>query len=166
MERPTRPIFVFFSVVLVALAVKLFVLDVLFVSGPSMSPAISHGTLVAEYRLAWGIPVPFSNAYLVRWGSPQAGDVVIYPINGRYVVKRCLASEGIPLEFSNERGYSVRVGDATIPLDETQYKKMKDAECVPDGMLFALGDNMAESRDSRDYGFVSIDSIRGKALWK
>lgn len=166
MGRMIRPVFVFFSVMLFALAVKLFVFDVMYVSGPSMSPALSHGTLVAEFRLAWGIPVPFSNEYLVRWGTPRVGDVVIFPINGRYVIKRCLACEGVPLVFSDERGYSVTVEDALIPLDETQYKNLKNAECVPEGMMFALGDNMAESRDSRDYGFVSIDSIRGKVLWK
>jgi signal peptidase I len=151
---------------LLALIVKLFVLDVLYVSGPSMQPTLTHGMLVAEYRLAWGIPVPFSNKYIVRWGTPHIGDIIIFPLNGHYVIKRCLACEGVPLEFSDKRGYSVKIGDVSISLDESQYKNLKNAVCVPQGTVFALGDNMAESRDSRDYGFVSIDSIRGKALWK
>jgi signal peptidase I len=43
---------------------------------------------------------------------------------------------------------------------------LKNATKVPEGMMFTLGDNMAESRDSRDYGFVSLDSVRGKVLWR
>lgn len=166
MKKSGRTILLFFSVILLALLVKLFVFDVLYVSGPSMQPTLSTGMFVFENRLAWGLPLPFSNRYLLRWDEPETGDVVIYPLNGRNVIKRCIATAGTPLVFSAERGYSIGIGDQVIPLDENQYQKLKTAECVPEGMIFALGDNMAESRDSRDYGFVSIDSIRGKALWR
>ncbi len=157
---------VFFAVFLGALVVKLFALDIMRVSGPSMLPALEQGSFVVEFKLAWGIPVPFANRYIARWGVPEAGDVVIYPILGRYVIKRCVAGAGAPLEFSNEGGYSVRAGDRVIPLNEGQYRKLCGTARVPDGMIFALGDNMNESRDSRDYGFVSADSVRGKVVWK
>jgi signal peptidase I len=166
MMRTSRTIIAFFAVFLAALALKLFVVDVMPVSGPSMRPTLSDGALIVEYKLAWGIPLPFQNRYLARWGKPRAGDIVVYPLNERYVVKRCVAPEGAPLAFSDETGYSVRVGERTIPLTREQYFKLRCAERVPEGMLFALGDNMAESRDSRDYGFVSIDSVRGKVLWR
>jgi signal peptidase I len=166
MKKSIGSIFLFFLIVLFALFLKLFVFDILCISGPSMRPTLTHGTIVIEYRLAWGIPIPFRNDYLVRWGIPKKGEIVIFPWDGRYVIKRCVAQPLTPLVFSSERGYSVLVSGQTIPLREDQYLKMKDAKYVPAGMIFALGDNMAESRDSRDYGFVSIDSIRGKALWK
>ncbi len=166
MNVPRSHTAVFFAVLLIALVVKIFALDIMRVSGPSMLPALEPGTFVVEFKLAWGIPVPFSNRYLVRWGYPKAGDVVIYPILGRYVIKRCAAGHGTPLEFSLEGGYSVSIGERSIPLNADQYRKMNGTACVPNGMIFALGDNMEESRDSRDYGFVSTDSVRGKVLWK
>jgi signal peptidase I len=166
MKNLGRTILLFCSVIIAALLVKIFAIDLLFVSGPSMRPTLTAGTPIIEFKLAWGIPVPFSNRYLVRWGVPRVGDVVVYPLHGNYVVKRCAATAGMKLEFSRERGYSVFVGEKRIPLDERQYQNLKDARRVPEGMIFALGDNMTESRDSRDYGFVSIDSVRGKALWK
>lgn len=156
----------FFLTILFSLFVKLWILDLIYVSGPSMTPALRHGTFAFEYKLAWGIPVPFRNAYLVRWSKPEAGDIVIYPWLDRYVVKRCAAIEGVPLVFSAEKGYSIEIGGRPVPLTEAQYQKLKSAKAVPEGMIFALGDNMAESRDSREYGFVSLDSIRGKILWK
>jgi len=156
----------FFLIILVLLFVKLWIFDFIYVSGPSMKPTLPHGTFAIEYKLAWGIPVPFMNSYLVRWAKPGTGDIVIYPWMDRYVVKRCVATEGLPLVFSVENGYSILIGGRAVPLTEAQYQKLKSAKEVPEGMIFALGDNMAESRDSREYGFVSLDSIRGKILWK
>jgi len=166
MKKSVRPVFIFFAVFLAALMTKLFVIDIMPISGPSMRPTLAHGSFLIEYKLAWGIPVPYRNAYFVRWGSPAVGDIIIYPWLDRYVVKRCVAKEGTPLAFSDETGYSVRVGEREISLTREQYQNLKNAERVPEGMVFALGDNMAESRDSRDYGFVSLDSIRGKVLWR
>lgn len=166
MGNATRQALVFFIVVLFSLVLKLCVLDIRQVSGPSMLPTLPSGSLVVEFKLAWGIPVPFTNTYLIRWGEPQNGDIVFYPWNSRYVIKRCIARAGTPLVFSENPEYSVRIGSKTVLLTGENYQKMKDVERVPDGMIFALGDNMAESRDSRYYGFVSIDSIRGKLVWK
>jgi signal peptidase I len=33
------------------------------------------------------------------------------------------------------------------------------------GAVFALGDNGADSFDSRDYGFVPVDDVRGKVIF-
>ena len=164
MKSSEHNILFFFSVILIALFVKIFIFDILFVSGPSMQPTLHTGSFIMEFKLAWGIPVPFHNRYLVRWGTPKTGDIVIYPLLGRYVTKRCIATEGTPLVFSEKTGYSVQIGDRTVPLTPDQYQKLRHADKVPEGMFFALGDNPAESRDSRDYGFVSLDSIRGKVL--
>jgi signal peptidase I len=166
MKHSAPTVFLFFAIILAALFVKLFVFDLMFVSGPSMEPNLTHGTPVIEFKLAWGIPLPFGNDYLARWGKPAVGDIVIYPWHDRYVIKRCAATEGCPLVFSDKSGYSVSISGRAIPLSGAQYQKLKNANRVPDGMVFALGDNMAESRDSREYGFVSLDSIRGKIVWK
>ncbi|MBN2811401.1 signal peptidase I [Treponema zuelzerae] len=156
----------FFTVVLIALFCKLFVVDVMYVSGPSMEPALVHGNLVLEYKLAWGIPLPFANRYLMRWGEPIEDDVVIYPWNGRYVIKRCAGTPGTSLVFSPDSGYSVDIRKRIVPLTEEQYLKLHQTKEIPPGTIFALGDNLDYSRDSRDYGFVALDSIRGKVLWK
>lgn len=166
MKKTGRTPILFLSVVLAALACKLFVLDVMYVSGPSMAPTFTTGSFVFEYKLAWGVPVPFANRYAVRWGLPRVGDIVIFPWQNRWVIKRCLATGGMPLAFPDDGEYRIIVSDESISLNHAQYLRLRDTECVPEGMLFVVGDNRKESVDSREYGFVSVDSVRGKVLWK
>lgn len=160
-----RPI-LFLAVVFASLFCKLFIVDILYVSGNSMSPTLSNGSFVIINRLAYGITVPATNTYLVRWGEPAVNDIIVYPLDGRIVVKRCIATAGTKLDFIENSGYSVRAGERDVPLSETQFRRMVHTQNVPPGTVFTLGDNNKESRDSRDYGFVSLDSIRGKVVWK
>lgn len=141
-----------------------------------MEPSISDGQLVVIWKLAYGIPMPASNRYLWRWRMPQAGDVVLYRMEGRYVVKRCVKTEGEPLRFIvNPPGLSkdygaLKLESGTVPLTGVQFGNIggflpEDAQKIPAGFILALGDNAEHSRDSRDYGFVAAGSIRGKLLW-
>ncbi|MBN1616838.1 MAG: signal peptidase I [Spirochaetales bacterium] len=165
MKTPMKPASVFLFVLILSILIKLCVLDIMRVSGPSMLPTLTEGTIVCEYKLAWGIPVPFRNSYFLRWGEPKVGDLIIYPWLGRYVIKRCLATGGTKLVFSHDSGYSVQMGEVMLPLTREHYEKMRHITEVPVGTVFAAGDNPAESRDSREYGCISLDSIRGKVIF-
>ncbi len=168
-RQPFRRRYVIFSLLAglcIGIAVKLFAVDILFISGDSMKPTLTEGSFVIENKLAYGLAKPFGNTFFFQWSTPKKGDIIIFPINNRFVVKRCVAVEGEPLEFSSESGYSLIVGDETIPLTEPQYQRLKHAGHVPKGMVLALGDNRSVSVDSRDYGFVSVKNILGKIIWK
>ncbi|WP_238579887.1 signal peptidase I [Treponema endosymbiont of Eucomonympha sp.] len=151
-------------------ALKLFVFDIVLVSGASMEQSLHKGELIPVYKLAYGVAKPFGAELLVRWASPKRGDVVVFIVRGAPVIKRCVALAGDALEYSSDSGHSVRVTDAAhsraleIPLSERQYQQMKYSSAVPDGTLFAVGDNYRESVDSRDYGFVLVQRTLGKAL--
>ena len=141
-----------------------------------MEPALSDGQFVIIWKLAYGIPRPTANGYLYRWGRPRIGDAVLYHIDGRYVVKRCVKIEKMELHFIStpqeapESYGALKLDNRTVALNRVQFRNLggflpQTEQHVPAGFILALGDNAAQSRDSRDYGFVSVDSICGRLLW-
>ena len=150
----------------IGIVVKLFVIDFLHISGRSMEPAIKDGETVLVNKLAYGLVKPGSASFFVSWAEPKAGDIVIYLHANRIVVKRCVAVAGAHLEYSSNSGYSLFVGDLKIELTKEQYELMRASSRVPDGYILALGDNYAESIDSRNYGFVSVKNVVGRIINK
>ena len=72
-----------------ALVLKLFFFDFIIARGHSMEPAIRDGSVLIVSRISYGLQLP-SNKYLVRWGQPKKGEVVVfYTPSGELAVKRC-----------------------------------------------------------------------------
>ena len=73
-----------------ALVMKLFLFDFVIAEGRSMVPAIQPGKVLVINKLSYGIRLPGSGDYLLRWALPQPGDIVVfYSPLGEIVVKRC-----------------------------------------------------------------------------
>jgi signal peptidase I len=153
---------------LLGLVLKLFVFEILTVSGESMLPAIKDGERLFVSKCAYGIAEPYGEKLLLQWNKPACGDVVIYLYNNKIVVKRCVAVGGDKLEIltDSEYNYILKAGDFSIPLSQIQYLNLKDSASVPAGYILAIGDNHEVSVDSRTYGFVSERNILGKVLCK
>jgi signal peptidase I len=69
----------------------------------SMEPTILVGDRIFVNRLAYGLRVPFTHAWLVRWDSPDRGEVVIFasPTDGTRLVKRIIGLPGDTIELKN-----------------------------------------------------------------
>lgn len=150
------------------LMLKLFVFEILTVSGESMFPAIKNGEKLFVSKCAYGLCEPYGEKLLLQWKNPERGDVVIYLYNNKIVVKRCVALGGDKLEILQDTDYNyiLKAGDFSIPLSQIQYLNLKDSASVPQGYILAIGDNHEVSVDSRTYGFVSERNILGKVLCK
>jgi signal peptidase I len=125
----------------VAIFLKAFVFDFMLVDGRSMSPALKPGDAVVVFRLAYGLRRPFAAAdapYLLRWKTPRTGEVAVFwtPLGG-LAVKRVA-------ELVTSGGGET--GGRTA--------------------LIMLGDNSAESFDSRSYGPVTPDCVVGRVLFR
>lgn len=153
-----------FAGLLLGLFIKLFVFDILHIQGISMQPAVRDGQTVLVNKLSYGIVKPFSDTLLTTWAEPVPNDVVIYLYNNKIVIKRCIAVAGTPLEYSDDSGYTLLVGEKAIPLTDLQYHRMQKSTTVPQGTIFAVGDNYTESIDSRTYGFVPVRNVIGRVL--
>jgi signal peptidase I len=73
-----------------ALVMKLFLFDFMIAEGRSMVPAIQPGKVLLINKLSYGIRLPGSGAYLLRWARPRPGEIVVFynPL-GEIAVKRC-----------------------------------------------------------------------------
>ena len=81
-----------------ALVIKSFFLDFMIVEGHSMTPAVRSGAILLVCKVYYGIRLPGSGNYLVRWGVPRKDDVVVfYTPLGEIAVKRC--GETLPGSF-------------------------------------------------------------------
>ena len=170
MKSGKRHIIAYIAIgVVLGILLRVFVIDVEKVAGTSMVPSINEGDTVFINKLAYGIENPFSNSLLVQWAEPEIGDIVVYYMNNKLVMKRCVATEFMALDFSKNSGYSLCIGGTEnpleIPLTEQQYQRIKYDTSVPEGTILAIGDNYNESVDSRNYGFIQVNCILGKVLW-
>ena len=154
---------IFFGL-LIGLFAKLFVFDFLKISGKSMEPTLSSGNRIIINKGAYGIQNPFTKNYFFTWKSPKKNDIVTFLNDNKIVVKRCVLTEGDSLEILVDSGYYLLINNQKVPLSEFQYLQFAGTKTVPSGYIFVLGDNFLYSVDSRDYGFVSTKSIKGKAI--
>lgn len=164
MGQKKKYVLMVFWGIFIGIVLKLFIFDITKVSGTSMEPTIKNGDTIFINKLEYGFSKPLGESLYFSWKEPKKGDIVIYIYNNKTVVKRVVATEYEKLEYSFNNGYSVNVGSLTIPLTERQYQRMKYDSVVPENTVFCVGDNYLESVDSRDYGFVFVESILGKVL--
>lgn len=150
--------------ILLGLFLKLFIFDILTISGISMLPILKSGQKVFINKAAYGLLIPFTSKHIISWGQPSKGKIVTFYHDNKIVIKRCVLTQGDSLEFLQNSGYYIKINSKNIPLTELQYLKLSKYSQVPEGFIFVLGDNFSDSIDSRDYGFVSVKSITGNAL--
>ena len=143
---------------------KLFVFDVLKVSGISMEPTLKDNSVVIVNKLSYGLVIPFKYNFFFTWSKPQEDDIVIFLHDNKIVIKRCVATSGQQLDFLHDTEYSLIVGNKKIILTEEQFSKMKQFNKVPEGYILAIGDNYYNSVDSRSYGFISEKNVIGKII--
>ena len=152
----------FLVILLVAFAlvfgfVRPFVLEAFYIPSESMVPTLEVGDRV------------FVNKFVYRFTEPERGDIIVFRSvegEGEDLIKRVVGAPGDRVAIINgvlhvngepqEESY-VRDGR---PLDEGVYSRTRLSE----GEVFVMGDNRANSRDSRFFGPVPVENIEGEAF--
>jgi signal peptidase I len=139
--------------------VKPFVLEAFRVPSESMVPTLEVGDRF------------LANKFVYRFWEPEKGDVFVFrSVEGgeEDLVKRVVAVPGD--EVSVENGVLSVNGEVQddsyvnkgFPDDGSFYGPTR----VPEGSVFAMGDNRANSRDSRFFGPVPYENIEGEAFMR
>jgi len=154
----------------VALVVKTFLFQAFYIPSASMEPTLHEGDRVLVNKLSYDLH------------DVRRGDVVVFELPRDKVgadgikdlIKRVVGLPGDTIEtrdgvvYINDRELSepylaegTRTGDSGNGNNPSITRQV-----VPDGTVFVMGDNRANSHDSRyaDRGPIPIDSIVGRAF--
>ena len=153
----------FLETVVVALVISIvlyiFVMTPHEVIGNSMHPTYKNG----EYLMA--------NKITYRIREPQRGDVVIFKYSETQdFIKRIIALPGDTVMLKDGQLYiNGTLLDESNYLNDTVYTnggdflKEGESRTIPQGEYFVCGDNRPQSSDSRVFGPIEEDNIKGKA---
>ena len=141
--------------VLLVLPVRAYVAEPFAIPSESMAPTLRPGDHVLVEKLSY------------RFGSPRRGDLVVFkaPDGGSLAVKRIvgLAGDRVAIEDGVLAVNGHHEKEAYV--DQSQVDSVYFGPVVvPRGDVFVLGDNRADSHDSRDYGAVPRRSLIGRVL--
>jgi signal peptidase I len=158
---------------LMALVIRTFVVQAFKIPSGSMLPTLQIGDHILVNKFIYGprLEVPltqWSLGQLPGFRKPRAGDVVvfIYPKErDKDFIKRIVAVAGQTIEV---RGTTMKIDGKVVEDPHAHYEKRDHVDfgpyTVPEGFVFAMGDNRDESYDSRFWGPVPVGDIKGLAM--
>ncbi len=157
------PILMLVPLVLSLLLLRAFGLELFRVDGVSMEPKLEGGSTLFVNRAAYGLQCPFTDRYLLQWSEPALGEIVVYrePANEILAVKRVAAPPSASFEIVHE---GIRFSDRVIPISTEVAAELSVRGALGEDEVFLIGDNLAESVDSRIYGPVGIARLRGRVI--
>jgi signal peptidase I len=160
---------------LLALVIRTFLVQAFKIPSGSMLPTLEVGDHILVNKFTYGIRLPLLGTRLLELGTPRRGDVVIfvYPVDPtKDFIKRVVGVAGDVVHIRNKRVY---VNDEVWDDPHAYFadggtnvggmpRDTYGPVTVPAGQLFVMGDNRDRSYDSRFWGFVDRDDVKGKAF--
>lgn len=160
---------------ILALFVRTFIVQAFKIPSGSMKETLLIGDHILVNKFIYGISIPFSDIKLFA-GVPEKGDIIVfkYPKDeSRDFIKRVVATPGDTVEIRSQKVYinghllNEPYAVHRKPPLPSPYSYPRDAYGpieIPEDKVFMMGDNRENSQDSRFWGLLDIQKIRGKAF--
>lgn len=166
-EEPSSLLLWIIGIIILVKLVQAFLIQPFIVDGASMLPTYHNQEFLLVDKFT----------YLVQ--EPQRGDVMIFklyenkdnPYEGKHLIKRVIGrpNERVVVKKGVTTIYNKENPEGFI-LDEhyVTYKDLqKDIDMtLDDHHYFVMGDNRAQSYDSRDWGALDSQYIKGQVLFR
>ncbi len=166
------------------LFIRIFLFQIYSIQGNSMYPTLSNGSIVFVTKAGFALSAKlFGTEWLYTEPKIDKLDLVLfYDQNDELIVKRVI---GLPNEFYSIEAGRVLIdsqmliedytpaGSVTIEpnsslflnLKNTPFLAMNKQGRIPPGYYLLLGDNREYSTDSRTFGLVPVEKIKGKVFF-
>lgn len=123
--------------------------------GVSMEPVLNNGNRI------------FVSRAMIVAGAYDRNDLVMIrrhdDMGRRYIIKRIIAKPGDSLKIENGQ---VFVNSEAVEFGTDSYVAGRISLVLADNYYFLMGDNHSLSVDSRDFGPLHRNSIRGRVLFR
>lgn len=180
--------------ILLALVIRTFLIQAFTIPSGSMMDTLLVGDYILVNKFIYGPEVPFTGRHLPGLRLPQQGDIVVfkYPLDEkRDFIKRIIATPGDELVIRDKQVFVngrpirepyVRPGTGGFVPSHISDRGAREpcmAQAatvagpnsdqfgpltIPAGRYFVMGDNRDNSQDSRYWGCLKREQIRGKAF--
>ena len=165
--------------VVVATVVRTYMFAPFQIPSGSMLPTIQIGDHIFASMYSYGSPVPFTDIKLFK-KPVLRGDIIIFPYPRDPSIDYIKRAVGLPeetLEIRNDRVFiNGEPLDEPYAYFEPNEQRSRQAQglssaspvssfgpvTIPEGKIFAMGDNRYNSADSRYWGFVDLKTVTGK----
>ena len=156
---------------------RAFVIQAFRIPSESMVKTLLVGDFLFVNKFEFGPKIPFTHVRLPGLRKPRRGDVIVFqypPDPSKDYIKRCIATEGQTIEVREKEIYvdgKKLVEPYTQHIDPNTRPAALDQRdnhppfTVPPGFLFMMGDNRDNSYDSRFWGPVAMDLVKGRAMF-
>jgi len=158
-----------------ALAIRVSVVEAMWVPSGAMLPTIQIGDHLVVNKLRYGVHSPLGGRQTVQRRPLERDDIVLFtsPVDRKVdLIQRVIAIAGDTVEVRNKKllingepvpdphaAFTDPNGRATVPRDNF------GPVTVPVGKFFVMGDNRDQSYDSRHWGFADTADVKGQAAF-
>jgi len=162
--------------ILLAMFIRTFVVQAFKIPSGSMKETLQIGDHILVNKFIYGVKIPFVGATLVPIKDPRRGDIIVFKFPedpDKDFIKRVVGVAGDTIQVQDkhlmvngqpaEYAQAVFKDPHVIPTG-VQPRDNFGPFTVPEGQVFVMGDNRDHSYDSRFWGPVSLDAVRGKAF--
>ncbi len=164
--------------VVLALFIRTFVVQAFKIPSGSMEDTLQIGDHLLVNKFIFGTHIPFTDKRFFALRNPHRGDVIVfeYPEDpSKDFIKRIVGVPGDVVQGINKNVYvngklyknphEVHKETDLVPKDQNPRDTFGPIK-VPADSYFVMGDNRDRSYDSRFWGFVKKDKIKGLAFIK
>jgi len=134
-------------IILVVILIRTFIITPVRVSGDSMHDTLKDGDIMLLKK--------FDTSY-------NRYDIVVFDRNGERLIKRVIGLPGEYIECIDGKIYinDEEIKDIDTNLVTSDFNKLY----IPENYYYVLGDNRPVSNDSRYFGPVSKNDLKGKVI--
>ncbi len=162
--------------VVLALFIRTFIIQAFKIPSGSMKQTLLVGDHILVNKFIYGVKLPFTNTTIIPVKNPEHGDIIVFKFPedpDKDFIKRVIGVSGDLVESRDKQvylnhepinhDYGIHTDPHIIP-GGIQPRDNFGPIKVPENSLFVMGDNRDHSYDSRFWGFVNVNAVKGKAL--